>query len=218
MELNTPIKILVFCISSFQSSWYFVFCIPRGSKHSPSEIGVAGLTMFGACKSLSFCQRWNHFPFPSVKGFERQQLVVCSFWNYCLFISRYGFISRGYHSLINFWKGPPMMWSIQLTAKLVSSSSIKKKKDAAESFTTKCRRWNSCSNTIMQDTQAYRLTSCEIKQIKVVANNCLRYLTQLNKWLAKTRKGMRNTSCDAQRQQSWKDRFKDPEWSGLSPT
>jgi hypothetical protein len=27
MELNTLIKILVFCISSFQSSWYFVFCI-----------------------------------------------------------------------------------------------------------------------------------------------------------------------------------------------
>jgi hypothetical protein len=46
-------------------------------------------------------------------------LVFCSFWNYCLFISRYGFISRGYHSLINFWKGPPMMRSIQLTAKLV---------------------------------------------------------------------------------------------------
>jgi hypothetical protein len=28
MELNTPIKILAFCISSFQSSWYFTFYIP----------------------------------------------------------------------------------------------------------------------------------------------------------------------------------------------
>jgi hypothetical protein len=28
MELNKPMKILVFCISSFQSSWYFAFCIP----------------------------------------------------------------------------------------------------------------------------------------------------------------------------------------------
>jgi hypothetical protein len=28
MKLNTPIKILAFCILSFQSSWYFVFCIP----------------------------------------------------------------------------------------------------------------------------------------------------------------------------------------------
>jgi hypothetical protein len=27
MELNTLIKILAFCISSFQSSWYFAFCI-----------------------------------------------------------------------------------------------------------------------------------------------------------------------------------------------
>jgi hypothetical protein len=25
MELNTPMKILVFCISSFQSSWHFAF-------------------------------------------------------------------------------------------------------------------------------------------------------------------------------------------------
>jgi hypothetical protein len=28
MKLNTSIKILAFCISSFQSSWYFVFYIP----------------------------------------------------------------------------------------------------------------------------------------------------------------------------------------------
>jgi hypothetical protein len=34
MELNTPMKILAFCISSFQSSWHFVFCIPRRTKHS----------------------------------------------------------------------------------------------------------------------------------------------------------------------------------------
>jgi hypothetical protein len=27
MELNTPIKILAFYISSFQSSWHFAFCI-----------------------------------------------------------------------------------------------------------------------------------------------------------------------------------------------
>jgi hypothetical protein len=27
MKLNTPMKILAFCISSFQSSWYFAFCI-----------------------------------------------------------------------------------------------------------------------------------------------------------------------------------------------
>jgi hypothetical protein len=37
MELNTPIKILVFYISSFQSTWYFVFCIPWGTKHSLSD-------------------------------------------------------------------------------------------------------------------------------------------------------------------------------------
>jgi hypothetical protein len=34
MELNTPMKILAFCISSFQSSWHFAFCIPWGTKHS----------------------------------------------------------------------------------------------------------------------------------------------------------------------------------------
>jgi hypothetical protein len=34
MELNTPIKILAFCISSFQSSWHFAFCIPWETKHS----------------------------------------------------------------------------------------------------------------------------------------------------------------------------------------
>jgi hypothetical protein len=27
MELNTAMKILAFCISSFQSSWHFAFCI-----------------------------------------------------------------------------------------------------------------------------------------------------------------------------------------------
>jgi hypothetical protein len=27
MELNTPMKILAFCISSFQSSWHFAFYI-----------------------------------------------------------------------------------------------------------------------------------------------------------------------------------------------
>jgi hypothetical protein len=27
MELNTPMKILAFCILSFQSSWHFTFCI-----------------------------------------------------------------------------------------------------------------------------------------------------------------------------------------------
>jgi hypothetical protein len=36
IELNTPIKILAFCISSFQSSWRFVFCIPWETKHSYS--------------------------------------------------------------------------------------------------------------------------------------------------------------------------------------
>jgi hypothetical protein len=34
MELNTPMKILAFCISSFQSSWYFAFCIPWRTKQS----------------------------------------------------------------------------------------------------------------------------------------------------------------------------------------
>jgi hypothetical protein len=34
IELNTPVKILAFCISSFQSSWHFAFCIPRGTKHN----------------------------------------------------------------------------------------------------------------------------------------------------------------------------------------
>jgi hypothetical protein len=36
MELNTPIKFLAFCISSFQSSWHFAFCILWGTKHSLS--------------------------------------------------------------------------------------------------------------------------------------------------------------------------------------
>jgi hypothetical protein len=36
IELNTPIKILVFCISSFQNSWHFAFCISWGTKHSLS--------------------------------------------------------------------------------------------------------------------------------------------------------------------------------------
>jgi len=27
MELNTPMEILAFCISSFQSSWHFIFYI-----------------------------------------------------------------------------------------------------------------------------------------------------------------------------------------------
>jgi hypothetical protein len=30
-------KILTFCISSFQSSWHFAFCIPRETKHSLSH-------------------------------------------------------------------------------------------------------------------------------------------------------------------------------------
>jgi hypothetical protein len=30
MELNTPMKILAFCISSFQISWHFTFCITWG--------------------------------------------------------------------------------------------------------------------------------------------------------------------------------------------
>jgi hypothetical protein len=38
MELNTPMKILVFCISSFQSSWHFAFCIPWETKHSLSDL------------------------------------------------------------------------------------------------------------------------------------------------------------------------------------
>jgi hypothetical protein len=37
MELNTPMKILTFCISSFQSS-YFAFCISYGTKHSLNYI------------------------------------------------------------------------------------------------------------------------------------------------------------------------------------
>jgi hypothetical protein len=36
MELNTPMKILAFCILSFQSSWYFTFYILWGTKHSLS--------------------------------------------------------------------------------------------------------------------------------------------------------------------------------------
>jgi hypothetical protein len=36
MELNTPIKILTVCISSFQSSWYFAFSISWGTKQSLS--------------------------------------------------------------------------------------------------------------------------------------------------------------------------------------
>jgi hypothetical protein len=37
MELNTPMKILAFCISSFQSSWHFTFCISWEIKHSLTE-------------------------------------------------------------------------------------------------------------------------------------------------------------------------------------
>jgi len=33
MELNMTLKILAFCIPSFQSNWYFVFCIFFGTKH-----------------------------------------------------------------------------------------------------------------------------------------------------------------------------------------
>jgi hypothetical protein len=29
-----PMKILAFCISSFQSSWHFTFCIPWETKHN----------------------------------------------------------------------------------------------------------------------------------------------------------------------------------------
>jgi hypothetical protein len=36
MKLNTPMKILAFCILSFQSSWYFIFYI-SGTKQSLSE-------------------------------------------------------------------------------------------------------------------------------------------------------------------------------------
>jgi hypothetical protein len=36
MELNTPMKILAFCISSFQSSWHFVFCILWETKYNLS--------------------------------------------------------------------------------------------------------------------------------------------------------------------------------------
>jgi hypothetical protein len=36
MELKTLMKILVFCISSFQCSWHFAFYIPWGTKHSLS--------------------------------------------------------------------------------------------------------------------------------------------------------------------------------------
>jgi hypothetical protein len=37
MKLSTPMKILAFCISSFQKSWYFAFCISWGTKHSLSK-------------------------------------------------------------------------------------------------------------------------------------------------------------------------------------
>ena len=84
-------------------------------------------------------------------------LVFCSFWNSCQFISRYGFISRDYHSLINFWKGPPMMRSIQLTAKLVSSSSINKR--CRRVFHNEVQTLEQLFNTIMQGIQAYPLTS-----------------------------------------------------------
>jgi hypothetical protein len=51
MELNTPIKILAFYISLFQSSWYFAFCIPWGTKHNLRVCLVEGengvLALFG---------------------------------------------------------------------------------------------------------------------------------------------------------------------------
>jgi hypothetical protein len=37
MELNISMKILTFCISSFQSSWHFAFCISWGTKHSLTQ-------------------------------------------------------------------------------------------------------------------------------------------------------------------------------------
>jgi len=136
-----------------------------------SEIGIAGLTMFGARKSIVLPMMnllWSrfsghaHFPFPSVKCFERQQFMLCAFgilfvWNSCLFISRYGFTSQAYHSLINFWKGPEMMRSIQLTAKLVSSSSINKR--CRRVFHNEVQTLEQLFNTIMQGIQAYPLTS-----------------------------------------------------------
>jgi len=37
MELNITLKILAFCIPSFQSSWHFAFCILWGTKHLLSK-------------------------------------------------------------------------------------------------------------------------------------------------------------------------------------
>jgi hypothetical protein len=54
MELNTPMKILAFCILSFQSSWYFAFCIPWGTKHSLSRISSSVSTW-----SLLTVQCWS---------------------------------------------------------------------------------------------------------------------------------------------------------------
>jgi len=137
-----------------------------------SEIGIAGLTMFGARKSLSFCQWWTFCDraFLGMLTFRFHQwnvlsgssscfvhLVFCSFWNSSLFISRYGFTSQAYHSLINFWKGPPMMRSIQLTAKLVSSSSINKR--CRRVFHNEVQTLEQLFSTIMQGIQAYPLTS-----------------------------------------------------------
>jgi hypothetical protein len=56
MKLNTPIKILAFCILSFQSSWYFVFCIPWETKHSLHSQAViigSGCVMFSAASVVS---------------------------------------------------------------------------------------------------------------------------------------------------------------------
>ena len=38
MELNITLKILAFCIPSFQSSWHFAFCILWGTKHPLNEM------------------------------------------------------------------------------------------------------------------------------------------------------------------------------------
>jgi hypothetical protein len=38
IELNTTIKILVFCFSSFQSNWHFTFFIPWETKHSHNQM------------------------------------------------------------------------------------------------------------------------------------------------------------------------------------
>jgi hypothetical protein len=56
MELNTPIKFLAFYISSFQSSWHFVFYISCGTKHSLYDMMMYRMQIRFSAQDAVHCQ------------------------------------------------------------------------------------------------------------------------------------------------------------------